>query len=230
MLLRLEIIHPNSYFYFYFNNKSIKREILSFINYQEKNSKDDAVNYLRDNKAWEEEENSKWDVIELSQVDDKIIRVLLDEMKLDTDIISDNFFIAFESLLKIGKKAEDVINLYIKETKEIHNFKIDVFNYLLDFIKNNILEHLLVPQLYNPDFTTRARTIYKIQQAGDTKYLKFVLPLLNDPDDSVRWAVIRFLETHKLIKNPIVYRELKRFIESESNPVIKEKIKDCFKK
>jgi hypothetical protein len=188
------------------------------------------VSYLRDNKVWEEEENSKWDVIEISKVDDKIIRILLDEMKLEADIISDNFFIAFESLLKIGKKAENAIDLYIMETRQIHNFKIDVFNYLLNFIKENALEYLLVPQLYHPDFTTRARTINKIQQAGDTKYLKFILPLLNDPDDSVRWAVIRFLETYGLVKNPLVFKEIKRFVESESNPVIKEKLKECFKK
>lgn len=188
------------------------------------------MSYLRDNKIWEEEEDLNWDVIEISKVDDKIIRILLDEMKLESDLISDNFFIAFESLLKIGKKAENAIDQYILETSKIHNFKLDVFNYLLNFIKDNNLEYLLVPQLYHPEFTTRARTIFKIQQKGDIKYLKFILPLLNDPDDSVRWAVIRFLETYGLVKNPIVFKELKKFVESESNPVIREKLRECFKK
>ncbi|MHA1932418.1 MAG: HEAT repeat domain-containing protein, partial [Promethearchaeota archaeon] len=151
------------------------------------------MSYLRENKVWEEEENLKWDVIEISQVDDKIIRNLIDKMKLDTQDLSDNFFIAFESLLKIGKRAEDIIDSYVKETNEIHNFKIDIFNFLLNFIKNNTIEFILVPQLYHPDFITRARTIFKIQQAGDKKYLNLIIPLLNDPDDSVRWAVIRFL-------------------------------------
>ena len=188
------------------------------------------MSYLRDNKVWEEEENLKWDVIEISKVDDKIIRTLLNEMKLDTYDLSDNFFIAFESLLKIGKRAEDAIDSYIKETNVIHNFKIDIFNFLLSFIKNNTIDHILVPQLYHPDFITRARTIFKIQQAGDKKYLNFLIPLLNDPDDSVRWAVIRFLNTLNMVRNPLVYKELKNFIELESNPIIKEKLKEIFRK
>ncbi|MHA2282286.1 MAG: HEAT repeat domain-containing protein [Promethearchaeota archaeon] len=188
------------------------------------------MSYLRDNKVWEEEENLKWDVIEISKVDDKIIRNLFERMKLETYELTDNFFIAFESLLKIGKRAEEVIDSYIKETNEIHNFKIDVFNFLLKFIKNNTIEYILVPQLYHPDFITRARTIFKIQQAGDKKYLNFIIPLLNDPDDSVRWAVIRFLSNLNMVKNPLVYKELKKFIELESNPIIKEKLKEVFKK
>jgi hypothetical protein len=83
--------------------------------------------------------------------------------------------------------------------------------------------------LYNPDFITRARTIFKIEQAGDKKYLKYILPLLNDPDDSVRWAVLRFLDTFNMVKNPLVCKEIKCFIERESNSVIKEKAKDVFK-
>jgi hypothetical protein len=188
------------------------------------------VSYLRDNKIWEEEENLKWDVIEISKVDDKIIRNLFEKLKLNTYDLSDNFFIALESLMTIGSRAEDVIDSYIKETSEIHNFKIDVFNFLLNFIKNNTIEFILVPQLYHPDFITRARTIFKIEQAGDKKYLNFIIPLLNDPDDSVRWAVIRFLDNLNLVRNPLVYTELKNFLELESNPIIKEKLKEIFKK
>lgn len=188
------------------------------------------MSFLRDNRVWEEEENLKWDVIEISKVDDKIIRILFEKMKLDTYDLSDNFFIAFESLLKIGKRAEEVIDSIIKETNEIHNYKIDLFNFLLNFIKNNTIEYILVPQLYHPDFITRARTIFKIQQASDKKYLNFIIPLLNDPDDSVRWAVIRYLNTLHMVKNPLVYKELKNFIELESNPIIKEKLKEILKK
>ncbi|MFX1457205.1 MAG: HEAT repeat domain-containing protein [Promethearchaeota archaeon] len=187
------------------------------------------MSYLRDNNVWEEEENSKWNVIEISKVDDKIIRTLIDEMELDSSALTDNFFIAFESLLKIGKRAENVIDSYINETKEIHNFKVDVFNYLFNFIKNNTIEYLLVPQLYHPDFITRARTIFKIEQAGDKNYLNYILPLLHDPDDSVRWAAIRYLNNFKMLKNPLVYKELKKFIEVESNPIIKDKLKEIFK-
>jgi hypothetical protein len=188
------------------------------------------VSYLRDNKIWEEDDDLNWDVIEISKVDDKIISYLLDNLRLDESELSDNFFIAFESLMKIGKKAEYVLDSYIREIHEIHNFKLDIFNYLLDFIKNNKIEYLLVPHLYNPDFIMRARTIFKIQQTGDIKYLKFILPLLNDPDDSVRWAVLQFLDTFNMAKNPLVCKELKYFIEKESNPVIKEKGKEVFKK
>ncbi|MHA2129646.1 MAG: HEAT repeat domain-containing protein, partial [Promethearchaeota archaeon] len=202
---------------------------LFIFNYQEKIAKDDQVSYLRENKTWDKEEELNWDVIEISKVDDKIIRALIESLKLDTPMISDNFFIAFESLMKIGQRAKDMLEIYITETNEIHNFKVDVFNFLLDFINDRKIEYLLVPQLYHPDFITRARTVFKIEQSGDKKYLNYLLPLLNDPDDSVRWAVIRFLTTFNLVKDPLVYKELKLFLEIESNPVIKDKVKEVFK-
>ena len=189
------------------------------------------MSYLRDNKVWEEDDNINWDVIEISKVDDKIIRRLIDNLKLDTSDLSENFFISFESLLKLGKKIEPVLNSFIKETNEIHNCKVDTFNFILDFVKNNTLKYVLVPQLYHPDFITRARTVLKLAQTGDLSYLNFILPLLNDPDDSVRWAVIRFLNTHMhLLKNPLVYKEIKSYIGKELNPVIREKMKELFKK
>ena len=189
------------------------------------------MSYLRDNKIWEEEDNRNWDVIEISKVDDKIIKRLIDNLKLETTDLSENFFISFESLLKLGKKIEPVLDSFIKETTEIHNCKVDIFNFILDFVKNNTLKYNLVPQLYHPDFITRARTVLKLEQAGDISYLNFILPLLNDPDDSVRWSVIRFLNTHEqLLKNPLVYKEIKCYIVKESNSVIQEKMKELFKK
>ena len=183
------------------------------------------MSYLRDNKVWEEDDNINWDVIEISKVDDKIIRRLIDNLKLDTSDLSENFFISFESLLKLGKKIEPVLNSFIKETNEIHNCKVDTFNFILDFVKNNTLKYVLVPQLYHPDFITRARTVLKLAQTGDLSYLNFILPLLNDPDDSVRWSVIRFLNMHEhLLNNPLVYKEIKCYIGKENNPVIKKKI------
>ncbi|KKK99301.1 hypothetical protein LCGC14_2634130, partial [marine sediment metagenome] len=148
---------------------------------------------------------------------------------LDKAELSDDFFISFESLLKIGNRAELVLDSYIQRTNEIHNFKVEIFNFLLDFIKNRDLDHVLVPYLYHTDFITRARTIFELEEAGDKRYVKFIIPLINDPDDSVRWAVIRFLDTHNLAKNPLIYTELKNIIEKESNPVIKEKIKEVLK-
>ncbi|MFX0105530.1 MAG: HEAT repeat domain-containing protein [Candidatus Hodarchaeota archaeon] len=189
------------------------------------------MSYLRDNKIWEEEDNINWDVIEISKVDDKIIKTLINNLKLDTSDLSESFFISFESLLKLGKKIKPALDSFINENTEIHNFKVDIFNFILDFIKNNTIKYVLVPQLYHPDFITRARTILKLQQTGDIKYLNFILLLLNDPDDSVRWAVIRFLEAHvRLTKNPLVYKEIKYHIERESNPVIREKIKELLRK
>ncbi|MFX1378744.1 MAG: HEAT repeat domain-containing protein [Promethearchaeota archaeon] len=189
------------------------------------------MSYLRDNKIWEEEDNINWDIVKISKVDDKIIKKLIKNLKLHKSDLSQNFFISFESLLKLGKKIEPVLDSYIHKTTEIHNFKVDIFNFILDFVKNNSLKHVLVPHLYHPDFVTRARTILKIELAGDMSYLNFILPLLKDPDDSVRWAVIRFLNTHiHLIKNPLVYKELKNHAEKELNPVIKEKMRELFKK
>ncbi len=189
------------------------------------------MSYLRDNKSWEEEDEINWDVIKISKVDDKIIKKLIDNLKLDTSDLSENFFISFESLLKLGKKIEPVLNSFIKETHEIHNCKVDTFNFIIDFVKNNTLKYVLVPQLYHPDFITRARTVLKIAEAGDLSYLNFILPLLNDPDDSVRWSVIRFLNMHEhLLKNPLVYKEIKCYVGKELNPVIRDKMKELFKK
>ena len=189
------------------------------------------MSYLRDNKIWEEEDNINWDVVEISKVDDKIIQLLLKNLNLEKSDLSQSFFIAFESLLKLGKKIESVLDSFVNETTEIHYFKVDIFNFILDFVKNNTLKYVLVPQLYHPDFITRARTILKLELAADMNYLKFILPLLNDPDDSVRWAVIQFFNTHAhLLKNPLVHKELKSLIEKELNPVIKEKVIELFKK
>jgi len=139
--------------------------------------------------------------------------------------------ISFESLLKLGKKIIPVLEKHIIEKDEIHNFKVDIFNFMLDFAQDKTLEYVLVPQLFHPDFVTRARTILKLEQAGDLKYIKYILCLLNDPDDSVRWAVIRFLDTHlQLIRNPLVSKEIKSYMEQESNPVIRDKMKELFKK
>ena len=188
------------------------------------------MSYFRDNKLWEEEDNINWDVIEISKVDDKIIRILIDNLELNTANLSENFFISFESLLKLGKKIEPELDSYIKENNEIHNCKVDAFNFILDFVKNKTLKHVLVPQLYHSDFITRARTVMKISQTGDISYLNFILPLLNDPDDSVRWSVIRFFNTHiHLLKNPLVFKEIKYYLGKELNPVIREKMKELFK-
>ena len=57
----------------------------------------------------------------------------------------------------------------------------------------------------------------------DTKYIKFLLPLIEDPDDSVRWSVIRFLSQHK--NNSIIDSELREHLDKELNPVIYDNLK-----
>ncbi|MFX1287504.1 MAG: hypothetical protein ACFFFY_02945, partial [Promethearchaeota archaeon] len=64
------------------------------------------------------------------------------------------------------------------------------------------------------------------KQNNDVRYLKFLLPLLDDPDDSVRWSVIKYLSQH--IDNPIIYSELKKHLNKELNPIILENLKEVF--
>lgn len=171
-------------------------------------------------------ESNNWDVVEVSKVNDKIIRKLLDYLKYD---ISDKFFISFESLLKLGNKVpEATIKNIISELEQTHNFKKELFQFILRFIKDETVEYHLLPQIYSPDFIVRARAVMKIKDNNDVRYLKFLLPLLDDPDDSVRWSAIKFLSQH--IDNPIIHYELKKHLNKELNPIISENLKDVFKK
>ena len=86
----------------------------------------------------------------------------------------------------------------------------------------------MLPQIYSPDFIVRARAVMKIKDNNDVRYLKFLLPLLDDPDDSVRWSAIKFLSQN--IDNPIIHYELKRHLNKELNPIISENLKDVFEK
>ncbi|MFX1355449.1 MAG: HEAT repeat domain-containing protein, partial [Promethearchaeota archaeon] len=154
-------------------------------------------------------------------VNDKIIKKLLNYLKYD---ISENFFISFESLLKLGNKIpEYTIEGIIKELEQTHNFKKELFQFILNFTRNGIIEYHLLPQLYNPDFIIRAKAVMKIKENNDSKYLKFLLPLIEDPDDSVRWSVIKYLSNYK--DNPIIYNELRKHLDNELNPIIYENLK-----
>jgi len=171
-------------------------------------------------------ESNNWDVVEVSKVNDKIIRKLLDYLKYD---ISDKFFISFESLLKLGNKVpEATIKNIISELEQTHNFKKELFQFILNFIKDETVEYHLLPQIYSPDFIVRARAVMKIKENNDVRYLKFLLPLLDDPDDSVRWSAIKFLSQH--LDNPIIHYELKKHLNKELNPIISENLKEVFEK
>jgi len=152
------------------------------------------VKYLGDN--INNTDNPNWDVIEVSKVNDKIIMKLLNYLKYD---VSEKFFISFESLLKLGNRVpEATIRNIVEELDQSHDFKKELFQFILNFIKEN----------------------------DDVRYMKFLLPLLDDPDDSVRWSVIKFLSKH--FKNPIIYSELKNHLNKELNPIIYDNLKEIF--
>ena len=174
---------------------------------------------MGDNKPIKEYDN--WDVINVSEVNDKIIKKLLNYLKYD---ISDNFFISFESILKLGNKIpQTTIKKLIDKMDKAHEFKKELFQFILNFTEEGLVEYHLLPELYNPDFIIRARAVMKIAINNDTKYIKFLLPLIEDPDDSVRWSVIRFLSLHK--DNPIIHLELQEHLEKELNPIIYDNLK-----
>ncbi|MBD3254351.1 MAG: hypothetical protein GF383_04620 [Candidatus Lokiarchaeota archaeon] len=175
---------------------------------------------LSNNNTNLDEEN--WQLIELSKVTDKIIKQLVENLNKN---LSENFYISFESLLKIGKKAKSIIVDELNELEETHNFRKDMLKYLLTIIEDKELNLPLVSQLYHPDFIIRARTLMRINENYDNKYLKFVLPLLGDPDDSVRWALINLIEEQNVYQEPYVEDKLNKRLKKEPNGVIRKKIK-----
>jgi len=211
-------------FYFCFNNILFKSSN-AILNYTKlKEIKFVSVNNFRKDPYYNENDN--WDVIEISKVNDKIIKRLLNYLKSE---ISENFFISFESLLKLGKKIpKTTINNILDELDKSDDFKKEIFKFILDFTQNSTVEYHLLPQLYNPDFILRARAIMKIEVNNDKRYIKFLLPLLEDPDDSVRYKTMKFLSKFK--DNSTIYKHLKAHLDKELNPIIfntlKEKLED----
>ena len=180
------------------------------------------MNYLGDNNNYDDD--GYWDIIEVSKIDDKIIKSLLNHLK---DNISENFFISFESLLKIARKIPELeVNNIINELDESDLFKLEIFKFIRSYMKEEVIEYHLLPQLYSPDFIMRAKIIMKIKENDDKKYVKFLIPLLNDPDDSVRWSVIDYLSMHK--DDQIIYKNLKNHMKKELNPIILENLTSLF--
>ena len=168
-------------------------------------------------------EEDDWHYVKISAIDEKIIKKLIDNLKLD---VSEDFFLSFNSLLKLGKRAESEIRSTISEMDEFHKFKKEIFKYLLNNFRYNSGEYPLVSKLYNPDFLIRVQAIKEIDKKN-LNYLKFLLPMIKDPDDSVRAAVINLL-INRHLEDHIVLKNLKKHINKESNPVIKEKLKKFF--
>jgi hypothetical protein len=57
-------------------------------------------------------------------------------------------------------------------------------------------------------------------------YFKYILPLIDDPDDSVRFQVLKYLISQELIQNPIIENQLRERLKKELNPIIINKIKE----
>ena len=180
------------------------------------------MNYLGNNNNFDDE--GYWDVIEVSKISDKIIERLLDYLKND---ISDNFFISFESVLKLGKKVPEWQLHQLMTNFESNHFKKDLFKFIIDFTNQETIEYHLLPQLYSPDFIIRARTIMKIKENDDKKYVKFLLPLIDDPDDSVRWSVIDYLAKYK--EDYKINSILNNHLMNESNPIIHKNLESILK-
>ncbi|MHA1805827.1 MAG: HEAT repeat domain-containing protein [Promethearchaeota archaeon] len=183
------------------------------------------MRYSREHEANKDLNDDNWDLIKISNVDDKIIKNLLEYITSD---VNDNFFISFESLLKIGKKARTLVEQSYKKHARKKDVRREILKFILNYYKGRI-KYPLVPRLYHPDFIIRARTLEQIEKNREFNYLKFILPLINDTDDSVRWAAIRVLESFKHAENRhFLYQMLKHRIQKEPNPIIKEKLIKIF--
>jgi hypothetical protein len=64
----------------------------------------------------------------------------------------------------------------------------------------------------------------KIEANKDTRYIKFLLPLLDDPDDSVRYKTMKFLSEFK--ENPVIRKHLEAHLDKELNPIIFNTLKE----
>lgn len=167
------------------------------------------------------EDNSNWKFIEISKVDDKIINNIINRLKFD---LSEDFYISIESVLKLGKKAEIALETQINEMDDYYIFKKELLKLILNYIKTNEIENPLLFDLYHPDFVIRANALREIEPNDALKYLHLIIPIIDDPDDSVRWAVINLLISLNQINNPIIYKKLKNRASFESNQIIKKKL------
>jgi hypothetical protein len=181
------------------------------------------VDNLGDNINVDEE---NWHYVEISKIDDTIIKKLVDNLKLN---LSEDFYLSFESLLKLGKKAAPELMAAIREMDEQHKFKKEIFKALLKHINTKKSENPKIFRLYHPDFEIRARAVIELGQGDNSKNLKFLLPLIKDPDDSVRWAVINLL-INQYLTNPQVYKKLKKHVSKESNPIIRKNLTKVIEK
>ena len=105
-------------------------------------------------------------------------------------------------------------------------FKKELFKLILNYIKTNKIENPYLFDLYHPDFVIRANALRDIERNDALKYLHLIIPIIDDPDDSVRWAVLNLLISLNQINNPIINKKLKNRANIESNQIIKKKLLD----
>lgn len=171
-------------------------------------------------------ENINWETIKVSDITDENIIALIDTLKQD---LNENFFIAFNSLEKLGKKAQKILQSEIKDLEK-GNWKINIFKHLI--FRSNIYgtTQSLISQLYSPDFIQRARAIMiATERSWGSDFFDYILPLLDDPDDSVRWAVLNYLSNNNKNKEKKARKNLKKRYKIEKNKIIKKKIGELAK-
>ena len=170
-------------------------------------------------------DKSNYKIVKVSKVNDKMIYKLINNLKLG---LSEDFFISFESLLKLGKRAKSAIETQYNHMDDDHNFRKEIFNFLLNCMDEDIANPPL-ERLYHPDFIIRANSIMQLEREDSLKYLNLILPLISDPDDSVRYAVVKLIDSLNQVNNPHIYKRLQIRVEIESNPVIQKKNRKYFK-
>ena len=172
-------------------------------------------------------EDENWKLIAVNQINDKIIKDLVKNLHKE---VSDDFYISIESLLKLGEKAKSELKASLNELEETFLFKKNILNVLLNTIEDKEIERAFLLQLYHTDFTIRANSILHIEATKNLKYLPYLLPLIEDPDDSVRWTLINSLSNLNQIQSPKVLSRLKTRLNKEPNQVIKKRLESILPK
>ena len=182
------------------------------------------MRYLHSNNPWNDEELN-YDLIEISKIDQEIIQKLV--KNIINQPLSDEFYLSFESLLKIGSKAENFVKTGLKKLKQHQLFREEILNLVLEGIASQQTDLNIISKLYHPDFLIRSETIRHLEKEDLRKYLRYILPLLKDKDDAVRWAIINQLFKNDLHKKEKISSFLKEHSKRETNPVIKAKLEKC---
>lgn len=162
-----------------------------------------------------------WDMVKLSEVTLENIKALAHNLTLE---VSENYYISFNSLEKVGLKAQKALKSTLKSLKK-NDWRKMIINYLVNSPKDSIITSPLVSHLYHPDFIKRAQAIIiATELSGSIDYFDYILPLLDDPDDSVRWAVLNFIESKKIYKSTLVQEKLRGRSKLEKNEIVLSKI------